>query len=115
MAHITALLIVLTLTGEPAANALCMNWCDSPSERQGCGAIANPVLPEFIATTTCVVRVTSVPFLREEGRSAVDPAAAVCPAPAVAGNAAESVRSVRLRGGDAATAYRPLSILVLRV
>ena len=78
MAHITALLIVLTLAGDPAVNALCINWCHSPSDRQPCDdAIASPLLPTLsIATNSCVTLLTSTPFVREEVRDAVQAAPA---------------------------------------
>jgi len=73
MAHITAFLIVLTLTGQPVANALCVSWCELPSERQACSdAIAPSMAAEIaLASSTCVALLTESPFLTEEGRSSL--------------------------------------------
>ena len=67
MASVTALLIVLTLAGQPAVDALCISWCDSPSERQACGeAIATFTSPELSqAVTTCVTLLEVAPFVRD--------------------------------------------------
>ena len=76
MAHLTAILIVLTLTGQPVANALCVNWCNLPSERQHCGeAIAQTAPKTSLASSRCGVPVSAGSFLREEGRSALCTAA----------------------------------------
>src|SRR5215204_5056840 len=84
MAGLPVILIVLTLTGEPVANALCITWCDEPSERQHCGdVVAQPTFPALsVAGSTCAALLTASPFLREEGRSAY-PAIAPSTGPAV--------------------------------
>ena len=66
MAQLAAILIVLTLTGEPVANALCINWCNQPSERQHCSdVIAQPTFPAFSdAGSICAALLTANPFLR---------------------------------------------------
>ena len=73
MAHVPAFLIVLTLTGQPVANALCINWCDISSERQHCGdAIAHSTPPALAAAgSTCAAFLTASPFLKEEGRRGI--------------------------------------------
>ena len=73
MAHMTALLVVLTLAGEPAANALCINWCDLPSERQGCSEpiAASSSVVQSNPARTCVALLTGRPFIREEVRNAL--------------------------------------------
>lgn len=117
MAHVTALLIVLTLAGEPAANALCVSRCDSPSERQGCGdAIATSVTPELSnATKTCVTLFAATPFLREEARSSQGVAGARDLPPTVAGTPAEAARGVRVPCAGVTTAGRPQPLLALRM
>lgn len=73
MASISVLLAVLTLTGEPVINALCLAWCDTSSETMTCGeAIAQRTFPELTsaAGTMCATVLTLGPFLREEGRDA---------------------------------------------
>lgn len=71
MAFVTAFLVVLTLTGEPVVNALCIAWCDTQSETMNCDeAIAQIAVPQITAAvgTMCVVILATAPFLREEGR-----------------------------------------------
>jgi hypothetical protein len=73
MASLTALLVVLTLTGEPIANALCEIWCGTSSETMKCGeeAVAQPrVSKRVVAETECAALLTAIPFLREEARAA---------------------------------------------
>ena len=72
MAHLTALLIVLAMTGQPVANALCIRWCDFSPERQECGgAIAQTAVPRVtVAQTTCAAALVAAPFVREDGLSA---------------------------------------------
>jgi hypothetical protein len=115
MASITALLVVLTLTGEPVANALCLTWCDSSSETQNCdGAIAQTTATEItIARPACDTVVTIAPFVREEGRDG-GRVAVITTAPApVAPLETARVHVVPGRGGT--TDGRPLPILILRV
>ena len=115
MTQLAAILIVLTLTGEPAANALCITWCDQPSERQHCGdVIAQPTSQTLaVAGSVCVALLTLSPFLREEGRSAYQ---AIAPAtgPNVDGAPTETGLARRQASGDAARG-RPVPVLVLRV
>lgn len=115
MAQLAAILIVLTLTGEPVANALCIIWCDQPSERQHCSdVIAQPTFPAFSdAGSTCAALLTANPFLREEGRSA-SPAIAPATGPAVDCALTETGLARRRASGDA-TRGRPVPVLVLRV
>jgi hypothetical protein len=117
MAHTTALLIVLTLAGEPAANALCINWCNSPSAMQGCGeAIATSTTPQLLnATTTCVALLGVTPFLREEARSSQGLVAAADLPPAVAETPDRGRRPLGVCRHRDATAGHPLPTLVLRV
>ena len=68
MAHLPVILIVLTLTGEPVANALCINWCDSPSERQHCGDAIAHTQPLLLAGTSCAALLTPGAFVQEEGQ-----------------------------------------------
>jgi hypothetical protein len=113
MAQLPAILIVLTLTGAPVANALCITWCDQPSERQHCGdAIAQATSPAFsLAAGTCAAFLTASPFLGEEGRSAYP---AIVPAASPdSGLTASGRRPVRANGD--ATRGRPVPVLVLRV
>jgi hypothetical protein len=113
MAQLAAILIVLTLTGEPAANALCITWCDQPSERQHCGdAIAQPASPAFsVAGSTCAALLAAGPFLREEGRSAYP---AIAPAAGPDTGLTETGR-LRVRANSDATGRRRVPALVLRV
>lgn len=114
MTQLAAILIVLTLTGEPVANALCIIWCDQPSERQHCGdVIAQPTSPTLSVAGLCDALLTASPFLREEGRSA-HPAIAPATCPAGYCGLAET-RLVRLRASVDATLGRPMPVLVLRV
>ena len=117
MAHITAVLIVLTLAAEPAANALCTSWCDSSSERHVCrDAIATSVTPELSnATTTCATLLAATPFLSEDARSSRGVAAARDLPLTAAEIPAEAARGVRVRCGGVATAGRPQPLLALRV
>ena len=114
MAYLPAILIVLTLTGEPVANALCITWCDQPSERQHCvDVIAQPTSPAFsVAGSTCAPLLTASPFLREEGRSAY-PAIAPATSPAIDCGFMETGLA-RLRASGDATRGRPVPV-VLRV
>ena len=114
MASIPAILIVLTLAGEPVANALCINWCDIPSERQHCGEAIAQTVPEISLLSTCVVLLSAGPFLREEGRSASFKALALETAPAVDTGVTEK-GLVHLRASGGPTPGRPLPTLVLRV
>ena len=114
MAYIPAILIVLTLTGEPVANALCIKWCDIPSERQHCGeAIAQSASEISLPSSACVV-LSAGPFLREEGRSALFNAVALETAHAVDIGVTQ-MGLLHLRASGAATPGRPLPPLVLRV
>ena len=116
MARLAAILIVLTLTGEAVANALCITWCDPPLERQHCDdVIAQPTAPALsvAGSTSCATLLTASPFLREEGRSAY---LAIAPAtvPNVDCALTETGLARRLASGDA-TRGRPVLVLVLRV
>ena len=115
MTRLPVILIVLTLTGEPVANALCITWCDQPSERQHCGdVIRQPTFPALSVTdSTCAALLTASPFLREEGRSA-SPAIAPAAGPAVCCGLTEA-KLARLGASGDATRGRPLPVLVLRV
>ena len=116
MAQLAAILIVLTLTGEPVANALCITWCDQPSERQHCGdVIAQPTSPALsvAGNTSCATLLTASPFLREEGRSAY-PAITPATGPNVDCALRETGLARRQASGDA-TRGRPVPVLVLRV
>ena len=116
MARLAAILIVLTLTGEPVANALCITWCDQPSERQHCGdVIAQPTSPalSIARSTSCATLLTASPFLREEGRSAY-PAIAPATGPNVDCVLTETGMARRQASGDT-TRGRPVPVLVLRV
>jgi len=115
MAKLAAILIVLTLTGEPVANALCITWCDKPSERQHCGdVIALPTSPVLsVAGSTCAALLIASPFLREEGRSG-HPAIAPATGAAVDCGLTETGLA-RLRVTGDAIRGRPVPVLVLRV
>lgn len=115
MAHLPAFLIVLTLTGEPVANALCINWCDIPSERQHCGdVIAQPFFPMILAAgSTCAALVTAGPFLREEKPGASVTAVARETSSAVDTRLGEA-GLVNLRASGDATRGRRTPGLVLR-
>ena len=115
MTQLPAILIVLTLTGEPVANALCIAWCDQPSERQHCSdVIAQPTSRALsVAGSTCEALLTASPFLREEARSG-DPAIAPATGPAVDCGLTETGLA-RLRATGDATCGRPVPVLVLRV
>jgi hypothetical protein len=71
MAFFTALLVILTLTGKPVVNALCVTWCDTSSEILNCReeAIAHMSAAELtVAETPCTTFVTTVPFVKEDVR-----------------------------------------------
>lgn len=115
MAKLAAILIVLTLTGEPVANALCITWCDQPSERQHCGdVIAQPTSPVLaVVGGTCVPLLTASPFLSQDGRSAY---AAIAPATGPAGYSGLTETGLsRLRASADPVHGRPVPVLVLRV
>ena len=100
MTQLAAILIVLTLTGEPVTNALCITWCDQPSERQHCSdVIAQNASPAFSgADGTCAALLTASPFLREEGQNAYP---AIAPATRPAVGCAIEIRLARPRAsGD---------------
>jgi hypothetical protein len=114
MASITALLVVLTLTGEPVANALCTIWCDTASEKHSCGeAIARATAPDATVTATDCATIVTVPFLREEGRVA-SRVGAVATLPSAAVPPAAS-RSLPAPGRDGTSDGWPKPPLVLRV
>ena len=116
MTQLAAILIVLTLTGEPAANALCIIWCDQPSERQHCGDVIAQLTPPALSVagnTSCATLLTAGPFLREEGRSAY-PAVAPSTGPAACSGLTETGLA-SLRPSEDATRGRPVPVLVLRV
>jgi hypothetical protein len=117
MAHITAFLIVLTLTGQPVANALCVSWCDSPSERQACGDAIAPSMSAAIAlaSSTCVALLTESPFLREEGRSALQIAVVLHGVQAMVSSPLGGTRPANIRSRGEANAGRSVPTLVLRV
>lgn len=115
MAYLPAILIVLTLTGEPVANALCINWCDTPSERQHCSdVIAQPSSQTLlVAGSTCRALLTAGPFLREEGRRASFTAAAWEIGRAGLGVTEDGLVHVPVSGDT--TRGRPLPMPVMRV
>ena len=115
MAKLAAILIVLTLTGEPVANALCITWCDQPSERQHCGdVIAQPTSPTLsVRGSTCAALLTASPFLREDGRSAYPTIAPATGPAACCGLTKTGLAG--LRASEDATRSRPVPVLVLRV
>lgn len=116
MASIIVVLVLLALTGEPVANALCVTWCESSSERQICEeAIARPAVPgRSIAAAPCVVSVTIAPFLREEERRASRIATVIDIPPAFAG-IPDGGGHPGFRSAHKATDGRPVPVLVLRV
>jgi hypothetical protein len=114
MASISALLVVLTLTGEPVANALCVSWCDTSSETMVCDeAIAGARLPEqTMAAVVCAAILTTVPFLSKEGRDIRRNAAVAVAIPLVPPGAS-GVPVIRTRG--ATTDGHPVPLLALRI
>ena len=85
MASVAALFIVLTLTGEPVVNALCVTWCDTSSETMNCReeAIVPATAAELtVAETACTTFITGSPFVKEDVRGAGQAAVAdtACPA-----------------------------------
>ena len=65
MASITAFLVVLTPTGEPVINALCLAWCDTSSETMNCiEAIAQTTTAELTpaAGPACEAVLTVAPY-----------------------------------------------------
>ena len=116
MASITALLIVFTLTGEPAASALCINWCDA-NGRQSCDeAIAQPISAAVSAASrTCVALLTVNPFLTEEGRTAVHFPAAVNVVHAFSTLPTQGSDLANIRSDGGALAARSAPTLVLRI
>jgi hypothetical protein len=116
MAYITALLVVLTLTGEPVANALCVTWCDSSSEKQTCDqAIAQTAdSAPTITGTACTVSVTIAPFLSEEARG-VSRMAVAADRPGALVAVPDRTNSPRLRIAREATDRRPAPVFALRV
>ena len=85
MASFTALLVVLTLTGQPVVDALCVTWCDTSSEilnyREE--AIAPTSAAELTAAeTACTTFITTIPFVKEDVRG-VDQVAVADAAPAL--------------------------------
>jgi hypothetical protein len=73
MRNVTTLLIVLTLTGSPAANAMCVSWCASRPISAGMvcdGDVAEPASsPTMSNNSACAALLAEPPFLREEGRA----------------------------------------------
>lgn len=116
MAYITALVIALTMAGQPAANALCSSWCDSPSDRHTCGeAIVNPATsPVSIASTACLTLTAATPFLGQEGRRILD-AVSTGSGSAVSLPPHATAPPPCLLEGREPTAGRPLPVLVLRI
>ena len=115
MAHVTAFLIVLTLTGEPVAHALCISKCGLPAETQTCDdAIAPSTAPHLaVPDRGCTALLAVAPFLNE-GRKTfrID---AMLHVPAIAASPTRDTRLVDSgRGGDG-NAGRPAPPLVLRV
>ena len=85
MASTAALLIVLTLTGEPVVNALCATWCDTSSETMNCReeAIAPATAAEVkMPGTACTAFITIIPFVKEDVRG-VDQVAVADAAPSL--------------------------------
>lgn len=113
MAYITALVIALTLAGQPVANALCITSCDSPSDRHGCDeAIVNPPVPALSGAATTCSAPTATPFLREEGPSGFH-ALTTAPVYGVAALPRGAVPHPELVDGDRPTLGRPLVVLRL--
>jgi hypothetical protein len=116
MAHITALVIVLTLTGQPVANALCIIGCGTSSAKHTCGeAIAQSIFPALDAAgRTCAALTTGRPFLKEEGRSTPPITVALTPVAPIVMPDTERTRA-DIPGDRDTTDGRPLPALVLRV
>jgi hypothetical protein len=70
MTRISALLIVLTLSGGPIANAMCVAWCGQfEAGMAGRERVAAPMSATISdGSGTCAVLLADTPFLREEGR-----------------------------------------------
>lgn len=115
MAHITALLVLLILAGEPVANALCLVWCASSAETQSCdGAVARTTATEITVTRpVCTTVVSIAPYVKEEGRDG-DGLAAIATVPAAAASLETALAHV-VPGRGGTTDGRPLSLLILRV
>ena len=114
MASLTALFVVLTLTGEPVVNALCNVWCDTSSETRTCGeAIAQTTIPELttVAGTACAALLMTAPFLREEGPNASRMAVALS---LLAMATLQETRFPQGLNPESTTGGRPAPPLVLR-
>jgi hypothetical protein len=115
MASITALFVVLTLTGQPVANALCAMWCESPSETMNCDeAIAQTIAPEFtVMSTRCATAPEAPPFVTEEG--VVRHLVAVVSATGIVIVPGDAAGFPRPHGHDETIVGRHTPLLVLRV
>lgn len=70
MTRITALLIVLALTGGPVAHALCLTRCHSQLTTENCNEdMAEPAVSA--ENGSCPTLVANTPFVGEEGRTNV--------------------------------------------
>jgi hypothetical protein len=76
MTHITALLVVLALTGGPVVNALCLTRCHAQLTMENCSdEMAEPAVTA--ENGSCPALVVSTPFVGEEGQTNVAAASLV--------------------------------------
>jgi hypothetical protein len=117
--NVTALLLLLTLTGSPIASLGCISWCASPvsTDHAGCRETSPQGTSVAIsdADNACALLFATSPFLREDGRTTPNPSSPMNAVRAFSPPRLEPVRfgdtrNVRESGGGRAT--RPL---VLRI
>ena len=120
MTHVTTFLIVLTLTGSPAAEAACISWCDAPSSTAGTlcrESVAEPMsLAMSDRSSTCAALLAPNPFLKEEGRIAFQTQTSLGVVNALDTPLMGGARLAYIRSGDCeAIDGRPTPTRVLRL
>ena len=119
MTHVTTLLLVLTLSGWPVAQAICASRCDSrmtTAGHLGDDSIAHPMSMAISdGSSACVARLAANPFTQEEGRSAFHPQHSLGLFSAAEVHLTGGSRPTHDRSGGGANDGRPVPILALRL
>jgi hypothetical protein len=117
MTNVTVLLVVLSLTGAPAANAACANWCESASTSCCDVAVAATPAAPLVADgdCTCAAAMSERPTLVPENRGARQTTVMAAVLPTRCGPGSVSLGIARLETKTHVPVTRDVPLLVLRL
>ena len=117
--NVTALLLLLTLTGSPIASLSCISWCASPHSTHDAICHEAPAQAADLTISesdnACARLLSTSPFLKEEGQTAHHPPSLVNAVRATSLPPLESIRFGDRPNGSETARARARQPLVLRI